>query len=96
MNFNWMCYWYRCWSDNFTVVTVWKHNVLLGLAVGLAMGIAILVANVAGAFIPLIMDAIHVDPAVASGPFISTLSDLTSVLIYFNIAGLFIHLFGAI
>ncbi|MCB6840759.1 magnesium transporter [Weissella viridescens] len=80
----------------FTVVTVWKHNVLLGLAVGLAMGIAILVANVAGAFIPLIMDAIHVDPAVASGPFISTLSDLTSVLIYFNIAGLFIHLFGAI
>jgi magnesium transporter len=74
----------------FLVVWVWKANLLLGVAVGLAMGVAILVANVAGSFIPLIMDKIGVDPAVASGPFISTLSDLTSVIIYFNIAGLFI------
>ena len=72
---------------------VWKANLLLGVAVGLAMGVAILVANVAGSFIPLIMDKIGVDPAVASGPFISTLSRLTSVIIYFNIAGLFISHF---
>ncbi len=39
------------------------------------------------------MDKIGVDPAVASGPFISTLSDLTSVLIYFNIAKLFMKFF---
>lgn len=77
----------------FLVVWVWKANLLLGVAVGLAMGVAILVANVAGSFIPLIMDKIGVDPAVASGPFISTLSDLTSVIIYFNIAGLFISHF---
>lgn len=80
----------------FAVVSIWKGNVLLGLAVGLAMATAILVANVAGAFIPLIMDAIGVDPAVASGPFISTLSDLTSVIIYFNIAKLFIDYFSAV
>lgn len=80
----------------FGVVSIWKYDVLLGVAVGLAMGIAILVANVAGAFIPMIMDSIGVDPAVASGPFISTLSDLTSILIYFNIAGLFIKIFGGI
>ena len=77
----------------FLVVWVWKANMLLGVAVGLAMGVAILVANVAGSFIPLVMDKIGVDPAVASGPFISTLSDLTSVIIYFNIAGLFISHF---
>ena len=77
----------------FLVVWLWKANFLLGLAVGLAMGVAILIANVAGAFIPLLMDKIGVDPAVASGPFISTLSDLTSVVIYFNIAGLFISHF---
>lgn len=80
----------------FAVVSIWKGNVLLGLAVGLAMATAILVANVAGAFIPLIMNAIGVDPAVASGPFISTLSDLTSVIIYFNIAKLFIDYFSAV
>ena len=77
----------------FLVVWIWKANMLLGVAVGLAMGVAILVANVAGSFIPLVMDKIGVDPAVASGPFISTLSDLTSVIIYFNIAGLFISHF---
>lgn len=77
----------------FTVIWVWKGDMLLGLAVGLAMGIAILVANIAGAFIPRIMDRFGVDPAVASGPFITTLSDLTSVIIYFSIAGLFISHF---
>lgn len=80
----------------FAVVSIWKQNVLLGVAVGLAMAAAILVANVAGAFIPLIMDSIGVDPAVASGPFISTLSDLTSVIIYFNIAKMFIDYFSAV
>jgi magnesium transporter len=80
----------------FLIVWIWKANLLLGIAVGLAMAIAIVVANVAGAFIPLAMDKVGVDPAVASGPFISTLSDLTSVIIYFNIAGLFItHFMGA-
>jgi magnesium transporter len=77
----------------FFIVWIWKANLLLGVAVGLAMAVAILVANVAGAFIPLLMDKVGVDPAVASGPFISTLSDLTSVIIYFNIAGLFIAKF---
>ncbi|GAK31254.1 magnesium-transporting ATPase [Weissella oryzae SG25] len=77
----------------FIVIWVWKGDMLLGLAVGLAMGIAILVANIAGAFIPRIMDRFGVDPAVASGPFITTLSDLTSVMIYFSIAGLFISHF---
>lgn len=77
----------------FLVILIWKNNLLLGIAVGLAMSVAILVANVAGAFIPLIMDKVGVDPAVASGPFISTLSDLTSVIIYFNVAKVFIDHF---
>ena len=77
----------------FLVILIWKNNLLLGIAVGLAMSVAILVANVAGAFIPLIMDKVGVDPAVASGPFISTLSDLTSVIIYFNVAKAFIDHF---
>ena len=47
---------------------------------------AITVANLAGSLIPMLMDRLGFDPAAASGPFITTLSDLTSVLIYFNIA----------
>lgn len=75
------------------VVGLWKHNFVLGLVIGLAMMVAITVANLAGSLIPMLMAKIGFDPAVASGPFISTLSDLTSVLIYFNIASLFMGFF---
>ncbi|AXX64853.1 MAG: magnesium transporter [Lactobacillus sp.] len=75
------------------VVGIWKHSFVLGAVIGLAMMAAITVANLAGSLIPMLMAKIGFDPAVASGPFISTLSDLTSVLIYFNIASLFMGFF---
>ncbi len=74
----------------FTVVSIWKGNVMLGLAVGVAMFCAITVANLAGSLIPVGMSKLGFDPAVASGPFISTMSDITSVFIYFSIAEIFI------
>lgn len=73
------------------VAGLWKQNLLLGAIIGVAMAAAIFVANLAGSLIPKVMIKIGFDPAVASGPFISTLSDLTSVLIYFSIASLFIE-----
>lgn len=75
------------------VVGIWKQNIPLGFVIGMAMFCAITVANLAGSLIPMLMDKLGFDPAVASGPFITTLSDLTSVLIYFNIAGLFMQYF---
>ncbi|KRM95016.1 magnesium transporter [Loigolactobacillus rennini] len=75
------------------VVGFWKHSFTLGFVIGLAMCCAIIVANLAGSFIPGLMARLGFDPAVASGPFISTLSDLTSVLIYFSIAQYFITSF---
>ena len=72
------------------IVLVWQQNLVLGAVIGIAMMAAIIVANLAGSFIPKIMDKLGFDPAVASGPFISTLSDLTSVFIYFSIAQLFL------
>lgn len=77
----------------FLIVGIWKHNFMLGIAVGMAMLCAITVANLAGSLIPMLMERLGFDPAVASGPFITTLSDLTSVLIYFNIASLFMDFF---
>lgn len=77
----------------FIIVAVWKHNPILGFVIGMAMMCAITVANLAGSLIPMLMDRLGFDPAVASGPFITTLSDLTSVLIYFNIASLFMSYF---
>lgn len=75
------------------VVGLWKQNFMLGFVIGIAMMFAITVGNLAGSLIPMLMDKLGFDPAVASGPFITTLSDLTSVLIYFNIASLFMGYF---
>ncbi|MDH6363806.1 magnesium transporter [Enterococcus sp. PF1-24] len=75
------------------IVGIWKQDFILGFVIGMAMLGAITVANLAGSLIPVLMDKLGFDPAVASGPFITTLSDLTSVLIYFNIASLFMSYF---
>ncbi|GEL13604.1 magnesium transporter MgtE [Lapidilactobacillus concavus DSM 17758] len=75
------------------IVGIWKQNLILGVTIGLAMAAAITVANLAGSLIPMLMEKIGFDPAVASGPFITTLSDLTSVLIYFSIAQFFLNAF---
>ncbi|MDN6640644.1 MAG: magnesium transporter [Tetragenococcus sp.] len=75
------------------IVWVWQGNPILGFVIGMAMLCAITVANLAGSLIPMLMEKLGFDPAVASGPFITTLSDLTSVLIYFNIASLFMSYF---
>lgn len=77
----------------FLIVGIWKHNFTLGFVIGSAMMAAITVATLAGSLIPMVMEKIGFDPAVASGPFITTLSDLTSVLIYFNIASMFMERF---
>ncbi|MBV7391545.1 magnesium transporter [Enterococcus alishanensis] len=77
----------------FVIVGIWKSNFILGFVIGTAMMAAITVANLAGSFIPMLMEKLGFDPAVASGPFITTLSDLTSVLIYFNIASMFMDRF---
>lgn len=74
------------------VVGIWQNNFLLGGIIGISMLVAITVANLAGNLIPVLMDRLGFDPAVASGPFITTFSDLTSVLIYFSIAKNFLDL----
>ena len=74
------------------MIYFWKGNFFLGVLVGIAILVTLTVATLSGAIIPLIMDKINIDPAVASGPFITTLNDLTSILIYFGMATAFIGL----
>ncbi|WP_431029256.1 magnesium transporter [Lysinibacillus sp. LZ02] len=72
------------------IVYFWKHNLIIGLLVGGAICCSILVATLAGSFIPLLMHKLGIDPAVASGPFITTLNDVTSLLIYLGLATMFL------
>ncbi|HWI63164.1 MAG TPA: magnesium transporter [Symbiobacteriaceae bacterium] len=65
-----------------------KGSLALALVVGLAIAINIPVAKIMGAFFPILITRLGIDPAVASGPFITTVTDVTSMLTYFGIATL--------
>ncbi|MBE6633586.1 MAG: magnesium transporter, partial [Ruminococcaceae bacterium] len=55
---------------------------------GIALLISILLASVAGTVIPILFKKLKVDPAVASGPLITTVNDLVAVVSYYGIAWL--------
>jgi magnesium transporter len=74
------------------LIFVWKGNLFLGILVGIAILATLTLATLSGALIPLLMDRLGIDPAVASGPFITTLNDVTSVIIYFGMATAFMGL----
>jgi magnesium transporter len=56
--------------------------------VAVAIAVALTVSTLAGAGVPLLAKLVRIDPAVASGPFITTINDILSLLIYFGLASL--------
>ncbi|RCW69754.1 magnesium transporter [Saliterribacillus persicus] len=73
------------------IIAFWYEDIYLGILVGLSIMATLIVATTAGAFVPLIMHRLKIDPAVASGPFITTLNDIISILIYFGLATAFMN-----
>ena len=72
------------------IAEIWHQNPALGFAVGIAMAVAIVVASLMGTRVPIIFKRLGVDPAVASGPFVTTANDITGILIYLSISTLFL------
>jgi magnesium transporter len=58
--------------------------------IGAALLLAMLISSIAGTAIPMFFKKINVDPAVASGPLITTLNDLVAVVSYYGMAWLFL------
>jgi magnesium transporter len=69
-----------------------ESNASYALVVGSSLLFVILLAAVNGACIPLIFQKLGIDPAVASGPLVTTSNDITGILIYFGFAYLLIDL----
>jgi len=59
---------------------------ILGVVITSALVSVIIIASLIGTFIPLLLDKFGVDPALATGPFITTSNDICGILIYFSIA----------
>lgn len=69
---------------------LWQQNPALGLVVGFSLFLTLIIGTLAGTIIPLVLYRLGIDPAVASGPLITTLNDIFSLLVYFGLATLFI------
>jgi magnesium transporter len=69
------------------IAWVWKGSPWLGLVVGVALSLNILLAVSIGGTIPLLLKRLGKDPAIASGPILTTLTDMCGFFLVLTIAG---------
>lgn len=65
-----------------------KTGLLISVCVGASLLLAMVISSLVGTFVPLFFNKIKVDPAVASGPLITTVNDLVAVVSYYGLAWL--------
>ena len=74
------------------VAYLWKGSHILGLIFGGAMIINVVMAGIVGTLIPLILKKVSIDPAIASGIFVTTFTDAVGFFSFLGLATLFLHL----
>lgn len=71
------------------VAWVWKDNAVLGLVIGLALSVNTILAVAIGGTVPLMLKGFGIDPAVASGPLLTTITDMAGFFLVLSLATLF-------
>jgi len=71
------------------VVWVWKGNPYLGLVIGMALAINTVIAVSIGGTVPLLLKRFGIDPAVASGPLLTTITDMAGFFLVLSLAAAF-------
>jgi magnesium transporter len=71
------------------VAWVWKDNAFLGVVIGLALAINTIVAVSIGGTVPLMLKNFGIDPAVAAGPLLTTVTDMAGFFLVLSLATLF-------
>lgn len=72
------------------VAWLWKDNLYLGLVIGLALAINTVLAVAIGGTVPLMLKGFGIDPAVASGPLLTTVTDMAGFFLVLSLATLFL------
>jgi len=73
-------------------IATFFENSTLGLVVSISLFTVIIFAAIFGTLIPLILDKYNIDPALATGPFVTTLNDVLGLFIYFTVGMLLYHI----
>ncbi|MFH1553060.1 MAG: magnesium transporter [Candidatus Omnitrophota bacterium] len=79
-----------CGSVLTILANIWKKNTVVGIIVGLSIFLVVVWSNCVGVVIPVLFKKIRIDPAIASGPLITTLNDVIGVFIYLSVATYFL------
>jgi magnesium transporter len=69
---------------------IWHRNPFLGLTVGTSIALVIIVASLMGTLIPVAFQRLGIDPAVASGPFVTIVNDISGIVIYLSLSSVFL------
>ncbi len=75
-----------------TIVFVYGEAYNFGAVVSVALFSVVVLASFMGTFTPIVLDKIGINPAMASGPFITTANDLIGLAVYFGVATLLLNL----
>lgn len=62
----------------------------IGISAGISLAMIVIWGTLSGSMVPFILKKFNLDPATSSAPFVATLVDVTGLIIYFTIAGLFL------
>jgi len=68
------------------VAFIWKGDPILGIVVGMGLGINTLLSVVVGGLIPLLLKRFKVDPALASSPLLTTITDMVGFFLTLTLA----------
>ena len=71
-----------------TIAGIWFDDKMLGLVIALAMIINLIIAGFAGTFIPLTLNKLNIDPALASGVILTTITDVVGFLSFLGLASI--------
>jgi magnesium transporter len=72
---------------------LWFQNWGLGVVMGLALVVNLIAAALGGVLIPLALNKLKIDPAIASSAFVTTVTDVVGFYSFLLFAGIWFHLF---
>jgi len=73
----------------FLIIYLWLNQVMFGFVVSFALMFVIINSVIVGSIVPVLLHKMKFDPAIATGPFITTSNDIFGLLIYFSLAAIY-------
>ena len=72
------------------IARIWRGDLFIGIIIGTSMFFAVSASCIVGLLVPILFKKIKIDPAVASGPLITTLNDMVGITIYLLLSTIFL------